>query len=59
MVIVIGNGITDSDLREKLLYEIELATRIQIFDEVIYISLCTDAFGKGMNLYFLQPYMGK
>ena len=27
----------------------ELATRVQILDEAVWVSLCTNALGKGLN----------
>ena len=39
--------------------KIEMATRVQILDKVVCISFYTNAFGKGMNPFYLTPVMGK
>ena len=37
----------------------ESATQIQDLDKAVYVSLRTNAFGKGMNLSVLSPAMSK
>ena len=37
----------------------ELAAQVQIQDEAVCISFCTNALGKGMNPSFLLIAMGK
>ena len=37
----------------------ELATHFQVLDETDSVSLCANAFGKGMNQFVLLLAMGK
>ena len=39
--------------------EVDLVTQVQIIDEAVCISLCANAFGKGMNPFILSLSMGK
>ena len=42
-----------------IIIEKELATQIQILDEAVCISLCTNPLGKDMNPSVLSPAIGK
>ena len=37
----------------------ESATRVQIQGETVCVSICTNAFRKGMNLSVLSPVISK
>ena len=37
----------------------ELAMQVQILDDAVYISVCTNNFEKGINLSVLLPAMNK
>ena len=39
--------------------EMEPVSCVRILDKAVSISLCSNAFGKGMNLSLLPPAMGK
>ena len=40
-------------------WEMDTVTRVQILDEIDYISHSTNTLGKGMNPIILPPAMGK